>query len=453
MYRAALEDLDVWLTKPGRKPLVIRGARQVGKTWLVRELAEKSGRKLVELNLERNPEFARFFDEKSPTKVLRALEARMGFRISPDQSLLFVDEIQATPQILADLRWFAEEMPRLPVAAAGSLLDFVLADHTFSMPVGRISYLHLEPMSFEEFLDATSNAMLRQFIEDTRVEAEIPPLHARLAELYRDYLVVGGMPAAVSSWNAEGNLLACAETQQNLLATYRDDFSKYAGRIPSQRLDRVLSAVPRMLGRKFKYSQVDREERSSALRQALDLLCKARLCHRVQASDGAGIPLAAGTRERVFKVILLDTGLVSAQLGLSLQTMGSHREVFLVNEGVLAEQAVGQALRTVEPRFTEPALFYWAREQKGSEAELDYLVQHGAQVVPVEVKAGTSGTLKSLHMFMAMRRLPLGVRFSPRPPSLVDVDTKTTTGSASRYRLLSLPPYMAGQVRRILDTL
>lgn len=453
MDRDTFVDLMTWLNKPNRKPLVIRGARQVGKTWLVREFADRAARNLVELNFERNPEFAQFFVERDPQKVIRAVEARFGERISADQSLLFLDEIQVAPEVLANLRWFAEEMPQLPVIAAGSLLDFVLADHTFSMPVGRISYLHLEPMSFEEFLAATDHDLLREYIEEIRIEAEPLPLHGQLVELYRDYLVVGGMPAAVAAWVQERDLMACAEVQQDLLATYRDDFAKYAGKVPSARLERVLNTVPRLLGRKFKYSQVDEEERAPAIRQALDLLCTARLCHRVRATDGAGVPLAAGIRERVFKVILLDTGLVSALLGLSLQMVNSLREIYRVNEGALAEQAVGQALRTIEPRFTAPALFYWSRERKGSAAELDYLLQHAGQVVPVEVKAGTTGTLKSLHLFMAKRTLPLGVRFSPHPPSLVDVDTKTTTGLVAKYRLLSLPPYMAGQIHRMLGSL
>lgn len=425
----------------------------MGKTWLVREFARRSQRRLIEFNFERNPEFADFFGEKDPGKVVRAIEVGTGSRILPDETLLFLDEIQAAPELLANLRWFAEELPRLPVLSAGSLLDFALADQTFSVPVGRISYLHLEPLSFEEFVQATGNELLREYIEEAGVETEPPPVHSRLVELYRDYLMIGGMPAVVSRWNEEHSLMACAEVQQDLLATYRDDFAKYAGRVPPRRLERILSAVPRLLGRKFKYIQVDREERSYALRQALDLLCTARLCCRVQACDGVGVPLAAGVREQTFKVVLLDVGMVSAALGLSLQKVKSLQDVFLVNEGALAEQAVGQALRASGPRFVEPSLYYWTRERKGSEAELDHLVQHGADVVPIEVKAGTTGTLKSLHLFMAMRKFALGVRFSPHPPSLTEVDIRTTTGLPSQYRLLSLPPYMVGQLHRILETL
>ncbi len=452
MKRDASSDLDTWLKKPDRKPLVIRGARQVGKTWLVRDFAQQAGKNLVELNFERHPEFARFFGERNPATVLRAVEAYMGARIHAEDALLFLDEIQAAPEVLANLRWFAEEMPELPVVAAGSLLDFVLADHSFSMPVGRISYLHLEPMSFEEFLSALGQDGLREFIGEFHPGAVVPdPIHLRLMEFFRDYLVVGGMPAVVAGWQQENSLIACAALQQDLLTTFRDDFAKYTGRVPLPRLERVLDAVPRLLGRKFTYSQVDREERSAAIRQALELLCQARICHKVQACDGMGIPLSAGVRERFFKVILVDVGLTAALLGLMLHALPSLRDVSVVNEGALAEQAMGQLLRAVEPKFKEPALFYWTRERKGAAAELDYLLQHGIDVVPIEVKAGTTGALKSLHLFMSLRRLPLAVRFNADTPSVTPVDFKTTTGARAAYRLLSLPFYFAGQVHRILD--
>jgi predicted AAA+ superfamily ATPase len=288
-------------------------------------------------------------------------------------------------------------------------------------------------------------------IEQLDVEEPSPPLHRQLLKLFRDYMLIGGLPAVVAKWIDRGSLVDCAQAQHSLLSTYRDDFAKYSGRVAPTRLVRVLDAVPRQLGQKFTYSKVDREERSYALRQALDLLCKARLCHRIHSCDASGIPLAAGIKEQRFKVMLLDVGLVSASLGLATHALRSTEEAWLVNEGALAEQAIGQALRTLEPRYIEPALFYWARDRKGSSAELDYLIQHGTRVVPVEVKAGTTGTLKSLHLFMAQRKLPVAVRFSAQTPSLTEVDMLTTSGQSARYRLLTLPLYLAGQTHRLLS--
>ncbi len=452
MERDASKELQAWLTRPGRRPLILRGARQVGKTWLARDLADRADRTLLELNFERDPQVASLFESPDPRAVLRAVEVYLGRRARPEESLLFLDEIQAAPEILAKLRWFAEELPELPVIAAGSLLDFALAQPAFSVPVGRISYLHVEPMSFEEFLAAAGGDGLLDLVRGADAAHPIAvPLHDRLLEQLRDFVLVGGLPQAVEAWCAERSYLDVARIQQDLLATFRDDFSRYSGRIPIQRLERVMSAVPRMLGRKFKYSQVDPEQRAAALRYALDLLCKARLCHRVTASDCTGLPLGAEVRDRTFKVIGLDVGLTSAALGLSSRSMHSVREVSLVNEGGLAEQLAGQALRASEPPFKDPSLHYWTRHKRGSQAEIDYVIQHGTSIIPIEVKAGTTGTLKSLHLFMTLRQLPLALRFDTQPPSLVDVRTHTSTGQAVQYRLLSLPLYLAGQAHRWLD--
>ena len=452
MNRLASSDLLEWLARPSRKPLVIRGARQVGKTWLVRDFAQRSGRRLVEINFERHPDAVDLVDLPDPAAVLRSLEAYRGVRIRPEDTLLFLDEIQVAPQLFSRLRWFAEELPELPVVAAGSLLDFVLADHTFSMPVGRINYLHLEPLTFEEFLGGVGEETLLDGLRGYNLSNLMPaPLHRRLLSLFRDYLLIGGLPAAVETWRTEKSYRACAQIHQDLLATFRDDFGKYAARVPRRRLEQTLAAVPRQLGRKFKFSHVDRDERALHLRRALEQLCLARLCHIVQGSDCTGVPLEAEIRERVFKVMFLDVGLVSASLGLSVRAMGAGGELLLTNEGAVAEQVVGQALRTLGPRFKAPANYYWARERRGSHAELDYVIEHGSTVVPIEVKAGATGSLKSLHLFMALRNLPIAVRFNAELPSWVDVDVKTTTGGRAQYRLLSLPLYLAGWLPRWLD--
>ena len=453
MKRLTVDILNHWIQDKHRQPLVLRGARQVGKTWLIRELAKQRNLHLIEINFERSgSEVTGIFREKSPRAVVRALELMSGRPIDPNDALLFLDEIQALPEVLANLRWFAEELPALPVIAAGSLLDFVLADHTFSMPVGRITYLHLEPMSFEEFLEAAGEAeLLREVFRWEPGTALHPVAHARLSKYYRDFMIVGGMPKVAQCWFDSGSMLECAQLQQSLLGTYRDDFSKYSRRVPVERIRRVMESIPRMLGQTFKYSRVAAGERASAIRDALDLLCRARLATRVQASTGMGIPLGGDIRERIFKVIFLDAGLVCAALGLTLQRVSELKELVLVNEGGLAEQAVGQAIRAALPHFSERTLHYWSTDRKGADAEVDYLVQHGTAVVPVEVKAGTTGTLKSLHHFMALRNLSLAVRVNADLPSVTEVAVQTTEGLPSRYRLISIPFYLTGQLNRILD--
>lgn len=432
--------------------MVVRGARQVGKTWLVRELAKRRDRTLLELNFERDPQDASLFSDRRADVAVRQLEARFAQRIDPGSALLFLDEVQAAPQVFANLWWFAEDMPELPVIAAGSLLDFVLAEHSFSMPVGRISYLHLDAMTYDEFLAAVGDEQLRRYAQSfTWGDSLADALHARLLSRYQEYLLVGGMPAAVENWMQHRSPVACAEVHHRLITTLRDDFHKYRRRVPTERLVQVFDSVPRSLGRKFVYSRVNREERAAAIRQALDMLCKARVCTLVQGSHGRGIPLGSEIRERVFKVIFMDAGLACAALGLSLAGVQSLDEIAVVNNGALLEQAIGQTLRASFPRFMDPELFYWSREAAGTEAEVDYLAQCGAQVVPIEVKCGKTGTLKSLHMFMATRGLPLAIRFNADKPSITPVKLRTTTGMPAEYTLLSIPLYLAGHFRRLVE--
>ena len=393
-----------WLNSPTRKPLVIRGVRQVGKTWLIRDLALSQQRKLVELNFEKRPDLASLFSSNDPKEILTNITASVGGAIEPAKAILFLDEIQAAPHLFEKLRWFAEDMPELPVVAAGSLLDFALAKHAFSMPVGRIGYMYLEPLSFEEFLDALQQHTLRDYVQNYDWKTLIPEaLHLELMKKVKEYLIVGGMPGAVANWAVAKAPDALNQIHFDLLATYRDDFAKYSGRLTIDRLEDIMSAVPRQLGKKFVYKDANGQVSAFSLRQALDLLTQARVCHRIVATSANGLPLGAEANEKFSKVILLDCGLCSAALGLSLH-LGSLSEISLINNGGMAEQLVGQLLRTITPAYISPAIYYWQREKPGAEAEVDYLIQHEDQIIPIEVKAGRSGTLKSLHQFMKEKK-------------------------------------------------
>lgn len=443
MYRKNLKNLKEWLvaTKK-RKPLVIRGARQVGKTWLVRQLAKETGKELVEINLEKEPKYAQIFSSNNMPMVIADLESALNRKINPVNTILFLDEIQIEPKLLAKLRWFYEDLPELAVIAAGSLLDFALAEHAFSMPVGRISYMYLQPMSFEEFLMATDRLQQYEYLNNWHLEQNIPEvLHKSLCGAVREYVLVGGLPEAVNSWCDTRSFIDVSQTQQDLITTYRDDFTKYGSRINKDRLEEVLLAVPAMLGHKFQYSRVNSNVQSSIVKHALDLLATARLVHKVYNSAATGLPLKANINTKFFKTTLIDIGLISAFLKLSLQFDMLSDKFSLDNIGGIAEQFVGQALLNSQPFFQEPEIFYWAREDKNSNAEVDYIIQHGTTIVPIEVKAGSTGTLRSLHLMMNLRQLDFAVRFNNALPSLVD------TGN---YKLLSLPFYMAGQIDRLL---
>jgi uncharacterized protein len=307
---------------------VIRGARQVGKTWLIRDLSQTANRRLIELNFEKRPDFESLFSSNEPQEIMINIAALMGAHIEPTTALLFLDEIQNAPHLLEKLRWFAEEMPELPMIAAGSLLDFALAKHAFSMPVGRIGYLYLEPLSFEEFLDAVGQHALRAYLQKYEWNLTIPEaLHSQLMKMAKEYLVVGGMPAAVSSWVAEQTPDAVNRIHFDLLATYRDDFAKYSGRLAIERLEEVMRSIPRQLGKKFVYADVNSEASTIPLKQAVDLLVKAKIGYRVAATAANGLPLGAEIDEKFSKLIMLDCGLCCASLGLSLHQLRSISEV------------------------------------------------------------------------------------------------------------------------------
>lgn len=452
MERISSNYLNTWLTSSDRKPLIIRGARQVGKTWLVRQLAKTSKKQLIELNFEKQPSYASLFTSNDPQQILLNLSTVFNQKIDTKNSLLFLDEIQTMPELFSKLRWFAEDLPELPVIAAGSLLEFALAEHSFSMPVGRISYMHLEPLSFEEFLLAHDKKSLYQYLETYDLKTEVPKvIHEQLTTLFKEYLLIGGLPAVVSNWISERSLSRVNQIQNDLLATYRDDFSKYKGRIATERLDEVMMSIPKMLGQKFVFSRVNKAIPSTTIKQVLDLLEKARLGHRVQSSSANGVPLAAEIKEKYFKEIFIDIGLCSTALGLNLNQINSLDDITMINSGGVAEQVVGQLLRTIEAPYIEPSLYCWHREEMGSSAEIDYVIQHGSKVIPIEVKAGSTGSLKSLHLFMGLKKFPIALRINSDYPNKTNVDVKDHAGNSIQYHLISIPFYLIGQIHRLLD--
>ncbi len=451
MKRYLIDKLKDWLISSSRKPAVLRGARQVGKTWIVRELAHQTGKQLIELNFEKQRSLASHFESNTPSTILLNLEAALNKRILPADSILFLDEIQAAPELFAKLRWFYEDMPELPVITAGSLLEFILENHTFSMPVGRIQYFFIEPLGFEEFLLAKNETHLLSAIEKTSFEKPLnASLHDKASQLFKEFVTVGGMPEAISTWIKTSSLQSLAEVHNNLINTYQDDFAKYAGKLSISYLEEILHAVPKLLTKKFIYSHVNLNARHESIKQALGLLIKARLCHKVQSSSANGIPLGAEGNPKLFKIILIDIGLVSTILGLKLHQFKNIEDILVINNGALAEQVVGQLLRLLSPFYVEPTLYYWNRELASSSAEIDYLIQENQQLIPIEVKAGVTGKLRSLHQFMNEKSWKRAIRFYAGPIQRDHIRSKTTIGALNDYELISLPFYLLGQIDRLL---
>jgi len=444
MKRLALDAFRSWLTSKNRQPLVLRGARQVGKTSLVRDLAKSASLTLLELNFERNPEYTKLFSACAPRAIYDDIALQLETNPRPDQALLFLDEIQSAPEVLAQLRWFSEEMPELAVVAAGSLLEFALADMPHSMPVGRIRYGFLEPLSFEEYLIANQQERLLErwaswqpgtLVSDT--------LHNKTLEWFDRYQMTGGMPAVVSAAINGADAAECRQIQRDLIQTYRDDFSKYSGRMNPRILNATLLATVHEMGKKFVYSHVDESIQHTQAKHALELLAMSRLCTLIPHTQGSGLPLGAETNERIRKVSLLDVGLAH---GLwNTPAAGNHpswHNLSPMIRGNLTEQIVAQQLRIAMGGFGwEGQLFHW-RRKGGRSGEIDYIVEINGSIVPIEVKSGKAGSMKSLHQFMYDKQLPLALRLDRNPPSVQTMQIKTTQGNEVAYQLLNLPYYL-----------
>ena len=450
----AEEYLERWIENPYRKPLIIRGARQVGKSTLVRNFAKHKNLALIEINLEKHPELDHIFKTLDMNTIIRELEGLTGVNILASHTLLFLDEIQATPRALQALRYFYEEHPQLPVIAAGSLVEFVLSDHSFSMPVGRVEYYYLGPMSFEEFLFAYDSKLLDYIYNYDTVNPIPQTVHRRLLERQGEFLFIGGMPEAVLRYIQTHQLNEVTHVHQSIIETYRDDFAKYVKQSQLIRLRRVFDYVPSSIGKKVKYTNISRDDKSRELRTAIDLLVKAGLIIPVQHSSCSGIPLNAQVNVNKFKLIFLDVGLANRICGLDWLAIRSMDERKLINEGGMAEQYIGQQLLYLNDGKETPKLFYWLREQQASNAEVDYVISRGDTIFPLEVKAGKSGSLKSLLQFVLDKKSRYAIRFDLNLPSVQKISHKIQQehkAEVVNMTLISLPLYMVGQLNRLCD--
>ncbi|MBN2036714.1 MAG: ATP-binding protein [Chitinispirillaceae bacterium] len=413
MRRSIEKYLVSWKNSAHRLPLLMRGARQVGKSYTIEKFGKEWFENCVTANFDLYPKFASCFaGSLEPKEVCAAISVMAAQEIIPGKTLLFLDEIQQCPRAIGALRYFYEKMPALHVIGAGSLLEFAMSADEVRMPVGRIQYLFMYPLTFAEYIEASGHTPALRAVSDheplaSYTEAE----HEHLLSLLKSYLVIGGMPAVVREYLAAGNMVLCNRMQASIAQTYRDDFGKYASRARIAHLQNVFAAVPKMVGRKFKYTSVDTTVHSREIKTALELLEKAGVVYRVKQTSGSGLPLEAGASERNFKVVFLDVGLMQHLCGLTGELLGAD-DILAVHAGAVAEQFAGQELVAHTDPFMRPGLYYWAREARTSSAEVDYLVPSGSKVLPLEVKAGKGGTLRSLRLFFQEYASPLGIRVS-----------------------------------------
>ncbi|MBN2536150.1 MAG: ATP-binding protein [Spirochaetales bacterium] len=451
MYRFAEEYLKEWRIKSNRKPLIIRGARQVGKSYLIREFAYNYFENVIEIDFEKKLQLKSLFVSNDINIIIRNLEIQFKTTVIPGKTLLFFDEIQAAPEILKTLRYFYEDLPDIHIITAGSLLEMVFSDHSFSLPVGRVEFLYLGPFTFEEFLLGTGEEKIYSFLTGLSIKDNIPEsIHNKILSLLKIFLIIGGMPEAIKIYHKEKSLRAVDMVNESIITTFQDDFNKYGTKADRIRMIKLFQRIPLIIGKKFKYSRIDSSERSKDIKAALNLLDNARVITSVFHSSGNGLPLGAEKNEKHFKIIFLDVGLLSKLSGLNILVLDQADDILTINNGVMCEQFIGQHLLYFKDWYQKPELYYWIRERKNSSAEIDYLITFKNMIIPVEVKAGKTGTLKSMQLFFCEKDCHIGLRFNTDTPSVFGGTTSLPGSKGVAFKLLSLPLYLVGQAGRLL---
>jgi len=412
MKRLIFSELVKWKNDKHRKVLLVRGARQVGKTFIIRELGATFER-FIEINFEKDSEVCALFEQNlDPDRIVNDLSLYSGVPMEDDRTLLFFDEIQRCPRAITALRYFYENRPKLHVIAAGSLLEFALEDLP-SFGVGRIRSLFMYPMSFDEYLFACNE---EQLVELKGMAGPSSPLndvfHKKLIELLKKFLIIGGMPEVIKTYLYGGNITDVQKVLSDITVSYYDDFGKYRRRIPSLRLREVMDSVVRQAGGKYIYSKAGASITPVQAKEALQLLEMAGLVHKTFHTSGQGVPLGSDVNHKKFKVLILDNGLQQMKLNIKLSDPLLAKNVDMLNKGSMAEIFTGLEMIKYASPFVPAQLFYWHREKRGSSAEVDYLVTNGKDISPVEVKSGRSGKMQSMNLFIQERNSKKAFRVS-----------------------------------------
>lgn len=400
-----------WAAQKNHKPLLLRGARQVGKSSAVRQLGTHFDN-YVEVNLELNPEYKAVFAlNRDPHRICTELSAMTMKSITAGKTLLFIDEIQESQDAISSLRFFYELYPELHVIAAGSLLEFALAELP-SFGVGRIESLYMYPFSFGEYLKVV-NPILYEILADKRDYSPLSEtMHLTAVRLLREFMLVGSMPETVAAWYEGHDYLLCQRINASIVQTYTDDFSKYKKRVSPALLTKTMMSVAQQAGKQFVYNRVEQGIDSYRIKDSLELLEKAGLIISTTHTAANGIPLGAETNEKFHKYLLLDTGMMLSLLGLNIGELIIASDTDIVCKGALAEVFAGLEILKKMPTYMRANLYYWQNLKQGTQAEIDYLTAASEQIIPIEVKAGTKGSMQSLYYFLQLKQLPYGIRTS-----------------------------------------
>ena len=408
MYRIAIEKLYKWKNSKRRKPLIIEGARQVGKTWLMKEFGKQAYADTVYINFDSNSRMADLFSADLDTdRLIMGLELYAGRKINPENTLLIFDEVQEVPRALASLKYFYENAPQYHIVCAGSLLGIALHQGT-SFPVGKVDFLKLYPLSFSEFLMATGNERFAELLKNQDYEM-ITSFKQTYIDALKHYYFVGGMPEAVQSFAESKDFNEVRAIQKRNLAAYEQDFSKHAPNEIVPKIRMLWNSIPAQLARenkKFIYGLVREGGRAREYETAIMWLSDCGLVHKVSRVNAAGIPLKAYEDLKAFKLFIVDVGLLGCMTGLRQRTLLDGDDLFVEFKGALTEQYVCQQLKTIE----DLGIYYYTND-RGS-CEIDFVVDTGEQIVPIEVKAETNLRAKSLKTYRERFEPELSVRTS-----------------------------------------
>ena len=408
MYRIAIEKLYKWKNSKRRKPLIIEGARQVGKTWLMKEFGKQAYADTVYINFDSNSRMADLFSADLDTdRLIMGLELYAGRKINPENTLLIFDEVQEVPRALASLKYFYENAPQYHIVCAGSLLGIALHQGT-SFPVGKVDFLKLYPLSFSEFLMATGNERFAELLKKQDYEM-ITSFKQTYIDALKHYYFVGGMPEAVQSFAESKDFNEVRTIQKRILAAYEQDFSKHAPNEIVPKIRMLWNSIPSQLARenkKFIYGLVREGGRAREYETAIMWLSDCGLVHKVSRVNAAGIPLKAYEDLKAFKLFVVDVGLLGCMTGLRQRTLLDGDDLFVEFKGALTEQYVCQQLKTIE----DLGVYYYTND-RGS-CEIDFVVDTGEQIVPIEVKAETNLRAKSLKTYRERFEPELSVRTS-----------------------------------------
>ena len=405
-------ELFNWKNSKNRKPLMIRGARQIGKSSSIRNLGKKFTH-FVEVNFDENSQFGKIFNDiNSVEEICIQLEAITKIPIIEGETLLFLDEIQVSIEAIKSLRYFYEKMPNLHVIAAGSLLEFALAVLP-SFGVGRVRSIFMYSFSFEEFLKANNEEILIKAVQNASASKPLSSVfHEISTQYYRKFLIIGGMPEAIKTYIDTQSLLSVQTVLDDLISTFQVDFAKYKSKFDGGSILQVFRAVILQIGNKFSYSYPNSTLKNEKIKEILELLRMAGLVYPITHSACNGIPLGAEINSKSRKMLIFDTGIFQRLLGLDLSDLLLSTDFEMINKGNIAELHVGLELLKNKFMYQSPELFYWQREARGSQAEVDYVIQLNEKIVPIEVKSGKKGSMQSLYLFLKEKEFPYGIRIS-----------------------------------------